>query len=362
MTGLRCGVVGLPNAGKSSLFNALTASAAAEVANYPFTTVEPNLGRVPVADARLAGIARLAGSARIAPAHLDMVDIAGLVRGASRGEGLGNRFLATIRDMDAIAHVVRCFDDEGVPHDGPLDAAGDAEIVETELLLADLDGLERRLDPLVKKARGGDRAAIEEKEAVERCLAVLREGRPARVAGEGPAFDRLQLLTAKPALYVGNVEEDAAASGNDRSRRLADWAAERGAPVAVVSAMIEAEIARLADEDERVAFLAAIGLEETGLKGLIRKIYDLLGLITFFTANANEAHAWTVAAGTRAIDAAGGIHSDMARGFIAAETVPADAYIALGGEQGAREAAALRREGRDYPVRDGDVILFRFNV
>ena len=360
--GFRCGIVGLPNIGKSSLFNALTSSITAEVANYSFTTVEPNVGRIAVPDVRLGEIARVEGGVPITPTHLDFVDIAGLVKGASRGEGLGNQFLANIREVDAIAHVVRCFDDEGIAREGPIDAVSDAEVVETELLLADLASLERRLEPLVKKARGGEKSAIELRDLVERCLAVVRERRPACDAGEGPLFDQLQLLTTKPVMYVCNVDEAAAASGNDQSRRLTDWATERGAVVVTISAAIEAEIAQLADVGERTAFLTSLGLDETGLNRVIHAGYALLNLITFFTASPKEARAWTISAGSHAIDAAHKIHSDFARGFIAAETATYDDYIAQGGEQGARDAAKMRREGRDYVVCDGDVILFRFNV
>ena len=364
--GFRCGIVGLPNVGKSCLFNALTATASAEAANYPFSTVEPNIGRVAVPEPRLDEIARIAKSAEIVPTHLDFVDIAGLVRGASRGEGLGNQFLGHIREVDAIALVLRCFDDSGVSHEGPLDPVADAETVETELLLADLESLERRLEALVKKARGGDRAAIAMKDMVERCAAVLEDGRPALevevAADEEAVFRQTQLLTAKPVLYGCNVDEAAAATGNALSARLAEWAVARGAQSVVVSAAIEAEIAVLEDDDEKTDFLASLGLAETGLARVIHAGYHLLDLATYFTAGPNQARAWTVPAGTRAQDAAGKIHSDFARGFICAETISYEDYLACGGEQGAKEAAKMRREGRDYIVREGDVILFRFNV
>ena len=364
--GFRCGIVGLPNVGKSCLFNALTQSRGAVAANYAFSTVEPNLGRIAVPEDRLAPIAALAKSAKITPAQLDFVDIAGLVRGASRGEGLGNRFLAHIREVDAIAHVLRCFESGDAEGGGPPDPLGDAEIVETELMLADLESLERRLEPLVKKARGGDRHAAAMREMVERAAALLRDGRPARAlaptGAETGLFRQMQLLSAKPVLYVCNVDEDSAARGNACSDRFAAWAEAAGAPSVVVSAAIEAEIAALDDEAERAAFLETLGLAETGLGRVVRAGYDLLGLITYFTAGPTETRAWTIPAGTRARDAAGRIHGDFARGFIAAETIAYPDYIACGGEQGAKEAARMRREGRDYPVRDGDVILFRFNV
>ena len=364
--GFRCGIVGLPNAGKSCLFNALVQSDAALSANYAFSTVEPNLGRIAVPDDRLARIAALAKSGKITPAQLDFVDIAGLVRGASRGEGLGNQFLAHIREVDAIAHVLRCFEGSDVDRAGSVDPIADAATVETELMLADLDSLARRLEPLVKKARGGDKDAIAMQDMVERATAVLEAGRPARDLeidkDEEMLFRQMQLLSAKPMLYVCNVDEDAAAEGNAHAAQIARWAGEKGAPSVVVSAAIEAEIALLDDKGDRRDFLETLGLEETGLGRVVRAGYDLLGLITFFTTGPVETRAWTVERGTRAQDAAGKIHSDFARGFIAAETIAFADYVACGGEVGAREAAKMHREGRDYIVRDGEVILFRFNV
>ena len=365
--GFQCGIVGLPNVGKSTLFNALTATATAEAANYPFCTIEPNVGRIQVPDARLGKIAALAKSAKVTPTQIDFVDIAGLVAGASKGEGLGNQFLAHIREVDAIAHVLRCFADPNIAHvGGALDPAADAETVETELMLADLDSLERRADPLVKRSRGDDKEARAMLALVERAKAHLEDGRPARsldVAGDELAlFRRMQLLTAKPVMYVCNVDEDAAAAGNALSARVAERAAAEDAACVVISAAIEAEVAQLAEADERAEFLAAIGLEEPGLARFIRAGYALLGLITFFTAAPKEARAWTLPDGARAARAAGAVHTDFERGFISAETISFDDFIACGGEQGAREAGRMRQEGRDYVVRDGDVILFRFNV
>ena len=331
-----------------------------------FSTVEPNLGRIAVPDDRLARIAALAKTPKITPTQLDFVDIAGLVRGASRGEGLGNQFLAHIREVDAIAHVLRCFEGTDVDRAGSVDPLADAETVETELMLADLDSLTRRLEPLTKKARGGDREATAMRDMTVRAIAVMEDGRPALDmeigAEEETLFQRMQLLTAKPVLYVCNVDEEQAAEGGAHAAEIARWAAERGAPTVVVSAAIEAEIAQLDDADERRDFLETLGLDETGLGRVVRAGYELLGLITFFTTGPVETRAWTVERGTRAQDAAGRIHSDFARGFIAAETVSFDDFAACGGEVAAREAAKMRREGRDYIVRDGDVILFRFNV
>jgi GTP-binding protein YchF len=363
--GFDLGIVGLPNVGKSTLFNALTETAAAEAANYPFCTIEPNVGRVAVPDQRLATLARLAKSAKVTPNQLGFVDIAGLVRGASKGEGLGNQFLGHIREVDAVAHVVRCFEGEVTHVEGTVDPLRDIETIETELMLADLDSLERRLPPLQKRAKGGDREAAQQIAAIEPALAALREGRPARgvaVPAElGPAWKQLQLLTQKPVLYVCNVDERSAAHGNRYSEIVAERATAEGAEAVVISAAIEAEVAQLAPEDRR-AFLHDLGLEETGLARVIRAGFKLLGLLTFFTAGPKEARAWTVRNGAKAPEAAGVIHTDFERGFISAETISYEDYVALGGEQGAKEAGRMRLEGRDYVVQEGDVIYFRFNV
>jgi ribosome-binding ATPase len=362
--GFKCGIVGLPNVGKSTLFNALTETAAAQAANYPFCTIEPNVGDVAVPDGRLEVLARLAKSAAIIPTRLTFVDIAGLVRGASKGEGLGNQFLGNIREVDAIAHVVRCFQDSEVSHvEGRIDPIADIETVETELMLADLDSLERRVVALEKKARGGDKETRLTLDLLMRALLLLREGRPARLlefkAEERRSFATLGLLTAKPVLYVCNVDETAATSGNAFTRAVGARAGSEGAGLVTISAKIEAEIAVL-PADERTEYLVAIGLDEPGLERLIRAGYDLLHLVTFFTAGPKETRAWTVPRGTRAPQAAGAIHTDFERGFIRAETIAYDDYVALGGEAGARDAGRLRLEGKDYAVADGDVLHFRF--
>jgi ribosome-binding ATPase len=362
--GFKCGIVGLPNVGKSTLFNALTQTAAAQAANYPFCTIEPNVGEVAVPDPRLDTLAKLAKSAAIVPTRLTFVDIAGLVRGASKGEGLGNQFLANIREVDAIAHVVRCFEDTDVTHvEGRIDPIADIETVETELMLADLDSLERRLDGLSKKAKGGDKEAKETLDLINRALALLRDGRPARLVERKPederAFHMLGLLTALPVLYVCNVDEAAAATGNEFSREVEARAKAEGAASVVISAKIEAEIAVLS-RDERSEYLAAVGLQEAGLDRLIRAGYALLHLVTFFTAGPKEARAWTVTGGAKAPQAAGVIHSDFEQGFIRAETIAYDDYVAYGGEAGARDAGKMRLEGKDYVVADGDVMHFRF--
>jgi len=365
--GFSCGIVGLPNVVKSTLFNTLTATAAAEAANYPFCTIEPNVGRVAVPDARLEIAARLAKSPKIVPTQLEFVDIAGLVRGAARGEGLGNQFLGHIREVDAIAHVLRCFSDDDVVHiEGSIDPIRDAETVETELMLADLESLERRTLQMTKRVRGGDRAAKAQLEVAEAVLAALRAGTPARAVVVAPERKRelstLQLLSSKPILYVANVEEASAASGNADSNRVADYAAQRGARSVVISAAIESELARLGDRDEQREFLTALGLGEPGLARVIRAGYELLNLITFFTVGPKEAHAWTVESGTKTPQAAGRIHTDFEKGFIRAETIAYDDFVKYGGEQGAKETGRMRLEGADYVVQDGDIMYFRFNV
>jgi GTP-binding protein YchF len=361
--GFKCGIVGLPNVGKSTLFNALTQTAAAEAANYPFCTIEPNVGEVGVPDPRLDTLARIGKSARTMPTRLTFVDIAGLVRGASKGEGLGNQFLAHIREVDAVAYVLRCFEDGDVTHvEGRIDPVGDAETVETELMLADLESLEKRRVPLEKKAKSGEKEAKAQLELIDKALALLREGKPARYASvtpdERPAFLALQLLTSKPVLYVCNVDEASAASGNAHSRQVAERAAHEGAGCVVISAKIEAELAGLPDAD-RDAYLAELGLTEPGLNKLIREGYRLLDLVTYFTVGPKEARAWTVMRGTKAPRAAGVIHTDFERGFIRAETISYDDYVALGGEVGAKDAGKMRLEGKDYVVADGDVMYFR---
>jgi ribosome-binding ATPase len=365
--GFRCGIVGLPNVGKSTLFNALTETAAAQAANYPFCTIEPNVGNVAVPDPRLEKLAAIAHSAKVIETQLGFVDIAGLVRGASKGEGLGNQFLGNIREVDAIVHVLRCFENDDIQHvDNRVDPIADAETVETELMLADLESLEKRVPNLVKKGQQGDKESKVAASVLGRALDLLREGRPARLAQANDADEarhlaQAQLLTGKPVLYVCNVNEEDAANGNDLSALVFAKAAAEGAEAVVVSAAIEAEIATMPAE-ERTDFLAELGLEETGLARVIRAGYQLLHLQTFFTVGPKEARAWTVEVGAKAPQAAGAIHSDFERGFIRAETIAYDDYLALGGEAGAREAGKLRQEGKEYVVQDGDVMLFRFNV
>jgi len=365
--GFRCGIVGLPNVGKSTLFNALTETAAAQAANYPFCTIEPNVGRVAVPDPRLDAIARIAKSAQEIETQLEFVDIAGLVRGASKGEGLGNQFLGNIREVDAIVHVLRCFEGGDVTHvEGRIDPIADAETVETELMLADLESLEKRVPALVKKAQQGDKEAKVQASVLGQALDLLRDSKPARLtrpkdSEEKLALDRAQLLTAKPVLYVCNVDEADAAEGNALSAKVFEKAAAEDARAVIVSAAIEAEIVTMAPED-RGEFLADLGLTETGLARVIRAGYDLLHLITFFTAGPKEARAWTVEKGARAPQAAGVIHSDFERGFIRAETIAYEDFVQFGGEAGAKEAGRMRSEGKEYVVQDGDVMLFRFNV
>ncbi len=362
--GFKCGIVGLPNVGKSTLFNALTQTAAAEAANYPFCTIEPNVGEVGVPDPRLDQLSTIAKSAQTIPTRLTFVDIAGLVRGASKGEGLGNQFLSHIREVDAIAYVLRCFEDGDVTHlEGRIDPVADADVVETELMLADLDSCERRVTALEKKAQVGDKEAKAQLALINKALALLREGQPARRAAladeERPGFEQLQLLTAKPVLYVCNVDEASAKDGNSYSAAVQKRAQEDGAAAVIISAKIEAELAGL-EEDDRAAFLEELGLDEPGLNRLIRAGYGLLDLITFFTAGPKEARAWTVRKGARAPQAAGVIHTDFEKGFIRAETITYDDYVALNGEAGAKDAGKMRLEGKEYVVQDGDVMHFRF--
>ena len=364
--GFKCGIVGLPNVGKSTLFNALTQTAAAQAANYPFCTIEPNVGEVAVPEPRLEALARIAKSVNVIPARMNFVDIAGLVKGASQGEGLGNQFLATIREVDAVVYVLRCFEDGDVTHvAGKVDPLADFETVETELMLADLDSLEKRRTALEKKAKTGDKDAKTAITLVDLALEQLREGHPARRA-EIPADQQrewrgLQLLTSKPVLFVANVDEDSAATGNDYSRQVETRASQEGAACVVISAKIEAELALL-EADERTEYLAELGLEEPGLNRLIHTGYDLLGLQTYFTAGPKETRAWTIRRGWTAPKAAGVIHGDFERGFIRAETIAFDDYVACNGEAGARDTGKLRQEGKEYIVADGDVMLFKFNV
>jgi len=362
--GFKCGIVGLPNVGKSTLFNALTQTAAAQAANYPFCTIEPNVGEIAVPDPRLEKLAVLAQSAEIIPTRISFVDIAGLVRGASKGEGLGNQFLANIREVDAIIHVVRCFEDTDVTHvEGKIDPIADIDTIETELMLADLESLEKRTDALEKKAKGNDKEAKETLGLVNRALALLREGKPARLMERKPEeeklFHSLGLLTSTPVLYACNVEEASAATGNAFSRKVEARAKEEGAMSVVISAKIESEIAML-PPDERADYLAAVGLNETGLDRLVQAGYALLHLVTYFTAGPKEARAWTITQGTKAPQAAGVIHTDFEKGFIRAETISYGDYIANNGETGAKEAGKMRLEGKDYVVADGDVMHFRF--
>ncbi len=364
--GFKMGIVGLPNVGKSTLFNALTKTAAAQAANFPFCTIEPNVGDVAVPDARLDKLAEIASSKQIIPTRMTFVDIAGLVKGASKGEGLGNQFLANIREVDAIAHVLRCFEDGDVTHvDGRVDPVADAETIETELMLADLESIEKRLVNIVRKVRGGDKEAVQQERLLRAAQTVLEEGQPARIVDvddeDIKAWKMLQLLTTKPILYVCNVDEGSAAEGNEFSAKVAVMAADQGNAHVIISAQIEEEISQL-EEDEAEMFLEEMGLHEAGLDRLIRAGYELLHLETYFTVGPKEARAWTIRNGTKAPQAAGVIHGDFERGFIRAETVAFDDYVACNGEQGAKDAGKLRVEGKAYTVKDGDVLHFLFNA
>ena len=364
--GFRMGIVGLPNVGKSTLFNALTRTAAAQAANFPFCTIEPNVGEVAVPDARRDKLAEIAKSKEIIPTRMTFVDIAGLVKGASKGEGLGNQFLANIREVDAIAHVLRCFEDGDVTHvEGRVNPVEDAQTIETELMLADMESIEKRLQNITRKVRGGDKEAVQQERLMKAAMEALEAGQPARTvevdAEDAKAWKMLQLLTTKPILYVCNVGEDEAAEGNEHSAAVAKMAAEQGAASVVISAKIEEEISQL-DAEEQAMFLDELGLEQAGLDRLIKAGYDLLHLQTYFTVGPKEARAWTIKEGTAAPQAAGVIHGDFERGFIRAETIAYDDYIALGGENGAKDAGKMRAEGKSYVVKDGDVLHFLFNA
>lgn len=364
--GFKMGIVGLPNVGKSTLFNALTRTAAAQAANFPFCTIEPNVGEVAVPDPRLDKLAAIATSKQIIPARMTFVDIAGLVKGASKGEGLGNQFLANIREVDAIAHVLRCFEDGDVTHvEGRVDPVADAEVIETELMLADMESIEKRRAGLVRKLKGNDKEAIQQDRLLAAAQEMLDQGKPARQVDvdeeDVKAWKGLQLLTSKKILYVCNVDEASAAEGNEFSARVAEMAAAEGAGSVVISAQIEEEISQL-DDDEAAMFLDEMGLDEAGLSRLIRAGYDLLHLETYFTVGPKEARAWTIREGTSAPKAAGVIHGDFEKGFIRAETIAYDDYVACGGENGAKDAGKMRAEGKSYIVKDGDVMHFLFNT
>ena len=364
---IRCGIVGLPNVGKSTLFNALTATQAAEAANYPFCTIEPNIGKVSVPDERLDKLALIAGSQKIIPNQLEFVDIAGLVRGASKGEGLGNQFLGHIREVDAIVHVLRCFEDSDITHvDGEVNPVRDAETIELELIMADLDSLNKRLPGIEKKVRANDKQAKIQLELVKKIIPVLEEGKSARSIKFDPEeiseVKLLQLLTTKKILYVANVKEEDAATGNLYTKKVSDYAQENNAEMVIISSKIESEIALLDTEEEKKEFLDSLGLKETGLTKIIKVSYKLLDLISFFTVGPKEAHAWTLKKGLSAPKAAGEIHTDFEKGFIRAETISYSDYIQYNGESGSKEAGKMRLEGKDYIVNDGDIFHFRFNV
>ncbi|MFN7039061.1 MAG: redox-regulated ATPase YchF [Alphaproteobacteria bacterium] len=362
--GFKCGIVGLPNVGKSTLFNALTATMMAEAANYPFCTIEPNIGRVSVPDKRLANLAEIAGSAKIIPVQIEFVDIAGLVKGASKGEGLGNQFLSHIREVDAVIHVVRCFEDKDITHvEGSVDPVRDAELIETELIFADLESIDKRMPALEKKAKIGDKIAIGQIEQLKLIKELLLQGKPARYAKiDKDELKLLQLITSKPMLYVCNVLEEEASVGNELTEKMIEKARADNTQAIIISSKIEAEISSLEDENEKQDFLETLGLTETGLSQIITSGYNLLNLFTFFTIGPKEAHAWTVKTGSTAKQAAGVIHTDFEKGFIRAETISYQDYITYKGEQGAKEAGRMRLEGKEYIVNDGDIFHFRFNV
>ncbi|MAF68208.1 MAG: redox-regulated ATPase YchF [Micavibrio sp.] len=364
--GFNCGIVGLPNVGKSTLFNALTQTAAAQAANFPFCTIEPNIGKVAVPDARIDTIAKIANSQKVIPAQLEFVDIAGLVRGASKGEGLGNQFLANIRETHAIIHVLRCFEDGDITHvDGSVDPVRDADTIETELMLADLESLTKQVDNMSRKAKSGDKETVAQLDIMKRMVAALEEGKPARSVEiskeERPYTKTLQLLTGKPILYVCNVAEEDAATGNAHTQAVANMAADQGAEMIIISAAIESEIAQMESEEDKAEFLESLGLEEAGLNKIIRAGYKLLNLQTYFTAGPKETRAWTIRIGDKAPQAAGVIHTDFEKGFIRAETIAYPDYIEFNGETGAKDAGKMRAEGKEYVVKDGDVLHFRFN-